>query len=267
MLPEGARRRRGAPVRRRTLAALAVLLFLPAGGIAAAADLTVLAAASLRGPLDEIVAAFAKASGHRVRISFAASSALARQAEAGAPAEVFISADLDWMDYLERRGLIAEGTRANLLANDLVLVAPKASAVTLRIAPNFPIAEALGDGRLAIGQPDSVPAGKYAKAALASLGAWASVEKRVAGAESVRAALALVSRGEAPLGIVYRTDAIADPRVRIVDAFPANTHPPIVYPAAALKGGRLAEAKRLLEHLRSPASRGTWERAGFRPAP
>lgn len=249
----------------RLLAPLALALALP--GLARAADLTVLAAASLKGPLDEIAAAFEKASGHKVRISFAASSALARQAEAGAPADLFISADLDWMDYLDRRGLLAKGTRANLLANDLVLVAPKGSTVSLRIAPNFPIAEALGTGRLALGQPDSVPAGKYAKAAFTALGVWPAVEKKVAGAESVRAALVLVSRGEAPLGVVYRTDALADPRVRIVDTFPAGTHPPVVYPAAALKGGQLEPSQRLLEHLRSPASRATWEKAGFRPTP
>lgn len=247
-------------------ALLAFALALAAPLLAAAADLTVLAAASLKGPLDEIAATFERASGHKVRISFAASSALARQVEAGAPAGVFISADLDWMDYLDKRGLIAEGTRANLLANDLVLIAPKSSTVMLRIGPGFPIAAALGDGRIALGQPDSVPAGKYAKAAFTWLGVWPSIERKVAGAESVRAALALVSRGEAPLGVVYRTDALADPGVRIVDTFPAGSHPPVVYPAAALKGGQVPEAKRLLEHLRSPASRATWEKAGFKPA-
>lgn len=254
--------------RRRCVAALASLLIgLAATAGAAAAEITVLAAASLKGPLDAIAAQFGTAGGHKVRISFAASSALARQAEAGAPADVFISADLEWMDYLDRRGLIVTGTRANLLGNDLVLVAPKASPVNLRIAPNFPIAAALGDGRLALGQPESVPAGKYAKAAFTALGVWASLERKVAGAESVRAALALVSRGEAPLGVVYRTDALADPGVRIVDTFPAGSHPPVVYPAAALKVGQAGPARQFIEHLRSPAARTTWEKAGFRPAP
>lgn len=258
----GARR----PFDVRPLAVLALAVGLAAPAFCAAVELTILAAASLRGPLDEIATSFAKASGGKVRISFAASSALARQVEAGAPADVFICADLDWMDYLDKRGLIVPGTRANLLAGDLVLIAPKAGTVKLRIVPNFPIAEALGDGRLAIGQPDSVPAGRYAKAALTSLGVWPAVQMKIAGAESVRAALALVARGEAPLGIVYRTDALADPGVRIVDIFPANSHPPVVYPAAALKGGHVEEAKRLIDHLRSPAARATWGKAGFRPA-
>ncbi len=250
---------------RRALLALAAALALAAPA-RAAADLTVLAAASLRGPLDAIAAGFATSGATKVRIAYAASSALARQAEAGAPADVFIAADLDWIDYLERRGLLVAGTRANLLANDLVLVAPKASAVRLRIAPGFALAEALGDGRLALAEPSSVPAGKYAKTALSALGVWPAVARRVAGAENVRAALALVARGEAPLGIVYRTDALAEPAVRIVDTFPAATHAAIVYPAAALKGGREAEARRFLDHLRSPAARALWEKAGFRPA-
>lgn len=266
-----ARRHEPAPATKRfpfpgaaTLAAALLGLALPA--LSSAQHLTVLAAASLRGPLDAVAAAFTKAGGPPVRISFAASSALARQVEAGAPADVFVSADLDWMDYLDSRGLIAAGTRANLLANELVLIAPRDSPVKLTIAPGFAVAQALGGGRLALANPASVPAGKYAKAAFTALGAWASLEGKVAGAENVRAALALVSRGEAPLGVVYRTDALADPGVRVVDAFPAGTHPPIVYPAAAVKGGQVAGAKRFLDHLRSPAARAAWERAGFRPA-
>ena len=248
----------------RRLVALLLLLALPFAALAA--DLTVLAAASLRGPLDAIAADFTRAGGPPVRISFAASSSLARQVEAGAPADVFVSADLDWMDYLGSRGLIAAGTRANLLANELVLIAPRDNPVKLRIAPGFPVVAALGAGRIALANPASVPAGKYAKAAFTALGVWPSLEGRVAGAENVRAALALVSRGEAPLGVVYRTDAMADPGVRVVDAFPPGTHPPIAYPAAAVKGGRVDEAKRFLDHLRSPAARAIWERAGFRLA-
>jgi molybdate transport system substrate-binding protein len=260
----GARLVRAAPRRRRLLAALAALGFFRAGLPAAADRLLVLAAASLQGPLDEIAAAFARAGGPPVRISYASSAALARQIEAGAPADAFLSADLAWMDYAQGRGLLLASSRANLLSNDLVLIAPKASAVSLRIAPGFPIASALGEGRLALGQPDSVPAGRYAKAALAALGVWPSVANRVAGAESVRAALALVSRGEAPLGIVYRTDAMADPAVRIVDVFPANSHPPILYPVAVIRGPQEAPARQFLEHLRSPGARAAWEKAGFR---
>lgn len=230
-------------------------------------ELTVLAAASLKGPLDAIAADFEKATGIKVRLSFAASSALARQVESGAPAGLFISADLDWMDHVEKAGLVAAGTRGNLLANDLVLVAPKDSKVQLKIGPGFPLAKALGDGRLALAQPDSVPAGKYAKAALTKLGVWPEVEKRVAGAENVRAALAFVARGEAPLGIVYRTDAIAEPAVRTVDVFPADTHPPIVYPVAVLKGAQEAAGKRFQAFMRSQDARVAWQMAGFRPAP
>lgn len=245
---------------------LAAAFLLVLHGPAVAAGLTVLAAASLQGPLDAIAAQFTKEGGPPVRISFAASSALARQVEAGAPADVFVSADLDWMDYLDARGLLAAGTRANLLANELVLVAPRDNPVQLRIAPGFPIAAALGDRRIALANPASVPAGKYAKAAFMSLGVWNSIAGRVAGAENVRAALALVSRGETPLGVVYRTDALADPGVRVVGAFPPGTHPPIVYPAAAVKGGQEPGARRFLDYLKSPAARAAWERAGFRVA-
>ena len=245
---------------------IAALILAIAPAFAGAAELTVLAAASLKGPLDAIAADFEKASGIKVRLSFAASSALARQIESGVPAGVFISADRDWMDHVEKAGLLAPASRGNLLANDLVLVAPKDSKVQLKIGPGFPLAKALGDGRLALAQPDSVPAGKYAKAALTKLGVWPEVEKRVAGAESVRAALAFVARGEAPLGIVYRTDALAEPGVRTVDVFPSATHPPIVYPVAVLKGAQEEAGKRFQLYLRSQDARVTWQMAGFRPA-
>jgi molybdate transport system substrate-binding protein len=245
--------------------ALALVLALP--GFARADPLTVLAAASLKGSLDTIAAGFEKSGGPKVRISFAASSALARQIEAGAPADVFISADLEWMDYLAKRGLIAEASRANLLANELVLIAPRNSNVTLRISPGFDIAATLGPGRIALANPESVPAGKYAKAAFTSLGVWDSIARKVAGTDNVRAALALVSRGEVPLGVVYRTDALADPGVRVIDAFPAGTHPPVVYPAGAVKGAKEADARRFLDYLRAPAAHAVWEKAGFRLAP
>ncbi len=249
---------------------LAVLLLALAPALAlaqgAGRELTVVAAASLKGPLDGLAADFERTTGVKVRLAFAASSALARQIESGVPAGLFVSADLEWMDHVEKAGLLVPATRGNLLANDLVLVAPKDSKVALRIAPGFPIAKALGDGRLALAQPDSVPAGKYAKAALTKLGVWGDVEKRVAGAENVRAALAFVARGEAPLGVVYRTDASAEPAVRIVDVFPADSHPPIVYPVAVLRGPQEEAARRFQAYLRSPPARLTWGVAGFRPA-
>lgn len=229
---------------------------------ACAATLTVFAAASLREALDEAARAFERASGHAVRVSYGASSALARQIEAGAPAQLFISADEDWMDYLSARGLLAP-PRVRLLANSLVLIAPAGRAPRLRIAPGFALAAALGTGRLALADPRAVPAGKYARAALESLRTWDAVRDRLAPAESVRAALALVARGEAPLGIVYRTDALADKGVRIVDTFPAGTHPDIVYPAALVAGARSPAAAALLAFLRGPASRATWTRHGF----
>ena len=171
-------------------------------------------------------------SGEKATISYAASSALAKQIEQGAPADVFFSADLDWMKYLSERKLIKPDTETELLGNRIVLVAPADSSAATEIAPNFDLAGLLGDGRLAMANVDAVPAGKYGKAALETLGVWASVEGKVAQAENVRAALALVSTGEAPLGIVYQTDAKADPKVKVVGIFPQDTHPPIVYPVA-----------------------------------
>jgi molybdate transport system substrate-binding protein len=233
---------------------------------AVAETITVFAAASLKEALDAAVKPFESRAGHRVAISYAASNALAKQVEAGAPASIFISADTDWIDYVESRGLAVAGSRVNLLANDLVLIAPASSATALRIAPGFDLARALGKGRLAIANPSSVPAGKYARAALSALGAWNGVEARLAPAENVRAALAFVARGEAPLGIVYRTDAMAEKAVRIVDAFPPGTHPPIVYPLVLLKGATSA-TRALAAHLAAPDTRATWEHFGFRPAP
>ena len=198
-----------------------------------------------------------------MRISYGASSALARQIEAGAPAQLFISADSDWMDYVEARGRVERGTRIGLVGNSLVLVAPAASSVALRIAPGFALGEALHGGRLAIADPGSVPAGKYGRAALEHLRVWKDVQAHLAPAENVRAALAFVARGEAPLGVVYRTDALADPAVRIVDEFPGGTHPPIVYPMAIVAPSTPA-ARELRAFLASPAARGIWTRHGFK---
>ena len=252
---------RGARTRARALASLAALFL--AAAPARADTVTVFAAASLKESLDETARAFERASGHRVRVSYGASSALARQVEAGAPADLFASADTDWADYLEARGFARAGARANLLANDLVLVAPAASRVELAIAPGFALAAALGGGRLALADPRSVPAGKYARAALEAMGAWKDVEARIAPAGNVRSALAFVARGEAPLGIVYRTDALAEKAVRIVAAFPASSHPPIVYPFVVLARAGPA-ARELRDFCASPAARAIWLRHGFR---
>ncbi|HMM67586.1 MAG TPA: molybdate ABC transporter substrate-binding protein [Dokdonella sp.] len=231
---------------------------------AQAADVLVFAAASLKPALDEIIASPAARRIGAVSASYAASSQLARQIEHAAPAALFISADPEWMDHVEQRGKLVAGTRSDLLGNALVLVAPADSAVTLRIAPEFGLRGALGsDGRLAIGEPNSVPAGKYAKAALVALGVWAEVETRLAPAVNVRAALSFVARNETPLGIVYRSDAVSESAVRIVDAFPASTHPPIVYPVALVAAGDTAEARRMLDYLHSAEAATVFTRYGF----
>jgi molybdate transport system substrate-binding protein len=230
---------------------------------AMAADVTVFAAASLKESMDEQARRFEAASGNKVIVSYGASNALAKQIESGAPADVFISADLDWMNYLDQRKVLKSNTRSNLLDNTLVLVEPAAGTSILKIAPNFPLASALGPEKLAMANPDSVPAGKYGKSALQSLGVWKSVEAKIARAETVRAALALVARGEAPFGIVYRTDAMADKGVKVVDVFPPNSYPPIVYPIAVVAGANSSAADALVEYLRSAAARPVWEKYGF----
>ena len=242
-----------------------LLAFVAALGFCAAAladTVTVFAAASLKEALDANARAFEAAHGHRVVVSYAASNSLARQIEAGAPAALFLSADAEWSAYLEGKGLAAPGARRALLANELVLVAPAASPIALRIAPGFDLASALGGKRLALANPGAVPAGKYAKAALVSLGAWDAVATRIAAADNVRAALALVARGEVPLGIVYRTDAIAEKGVRIVGTFPAGSHPPIVYPLVVLaRAGPAARA--FADYLGAPAARAVFAKHGF----
>jgi molybdate transport system substrate-binding protein len=230
---------------------------------AAAEDITVFAAASLKEAMDAQGRQFEGDTGNKVIVSYGASNALAKQIEAGAPADLFISADLDWMDYVSQRGLVAPNARYDLVRNTLVLIAPASSNTTLKIAPNFALAAALGSEKLAMANPDSVPAGMYGKAALEKLGVWASVEAKVARAENVRAALALVSRGEAPFGIVYRTDALADKGVKVVDTFPPETYPPIVYPAALLAASKSNTAKGFLDYLRSAPARPLWKKYGF----
>jgi len=224
--------------------------------------LLVLAAASLSDALNEIGTTYTAARGKPVRFSFAASSALARQVEAGARADVFFSADLEWMDYLAKRSLIEEATRGNVVGNALVLIAPTDSRTELKIKPGFKLLENLNGGKLATGDPDSVPVGLYARAALTSLGVWSAVSDHIARAENVRAALAYVARGESPLGIVYKTDALAEKRVRIVDTFPEQSHPPIVYPAAVLKGASPGAA-RFVQYLKSAAAQKIFQKYGF----
>ncbi|KQM65164.1 molybdenum ABC transporter substrate-binding protein [Sphingomonas sp. Leaf17] len=223
----------------------------------------VLAAASLQESLSEAARVWA-AQGHgRPVISFAASSALARQIAAGSPADIFISADTDWMDDVQRRGLIRPGTRSSFLGNRLVLIAPAAARGGIAIRRGFPLARALGTGRLAMADPAAVPAGRYGKAALTALGVWPSVQGRLAKGDSVRAALALVASGNAPYGIVYETDARASRAVRVVGVFPAASHPPITYPIAVLTTARSPDTIGFRRFLTSPAGRAIFRRFGF----
>lgn len=234
-----------------------------AAASAAGADTTVFAAASLRNALDEVAQRYQFGRGGRVVISYAGTSALARQIENGAPADIFMAADTDWMDYVEKRSLLRHGTRVNLLRNEIVLIAPAGSDWSLAIQPGFALAAALGNGRLAMADPDHVPAGKYGKAALQSLGVWNAVAGRLARAENVRVALNFVARGEAPAGIVYRTDAAAEGRVRIVGTFAADTHPPIVYPAAQLARADSAQVRQFFGFLQSVDAAEIFRKHGF----
>ena len=244
--------------------AAALALGLPAGAaLAQSRHVLVFAAASLKNALDDVDAQYRRETGRRVVVSLAASSTLAKQIENGAPADIFISADLEWMDYLAKRKLIKAESRRNLLGNELVLVAPRDAAAPVKIAPGFPLAKLLAGGKLAMADTDAVPAGKYGKAALEKLGVWSALEGQIAQAENVRAALLLVARKEAPFGIVYRTDAAVEPGVKIVGTFPADTHPPIIYPVAILVGSTNAEAAAYLAYLESPEARPLFEKAGF----
>ncbi len=250
--------------RRAFLRSLAALVAAAIAGSARAQSRPVLvfAAASLKTALDAIAAAWRRESGKAATISYAASSTLAKQIENGAPAELFISADQDWMDYLQERNLIDPKTRIDLLGNRLVLIAPASTGSSTQIAPGFPLARLLGDGHLAMADPDAVPAGRYGKAALTKLGVWQAVADRIAAAENVRAALLLVARGEAPLGVVYQTDASAEPGVRIVGTFPPDSHPPIVYPMALTRAAG-PDSPAFAAYLRGPAARALFEAQGF----
>ncbi|CAN5236244.1 molybdate ABC transporter substrate-binding protein [soil metagenome] len=245
-------------------AAFSILLgstFSPA--LAQNKSVTVFAAASMKNALDDVNAAYTARTGVKVTASYAASSVLAKQIEQGAPADVFVSADTDWMDYVTRKKNINEPTRVNLLGNSIVLIAPKDSKLAnLTIGQGLDLAKLAGDGKIATGDVKSVPVGKYAKAALEKLGSWSAAEPKFAMAESVRAALALVSRGEAPLGIVYATDARVDPGVKIIGTFPAGSHPAIIYPTAATTTAK-AEATGYLGFLKTTTSKTIFEKYGF----
>jgi molybdate transport system substrate-binding protein len=242
---------------------VAMLCFsVTAGTEPAPRPVTVFAAASLTDALEQLGDQFTRATGTKVRFSFAASSVLARQIEAGAGADVMFSADQEWMDYLQRRGRIKEATRRNLLGNRLALIAPADSTLQLEIAPGFSLARSLGGGRLAMGDPDSVPVGRYAKSALTSLGVWRDVEDRLVRADDTQHALMFVARGEVPLGIVYASDARLVRNVRVIDVFPTTSHPPIIYPVALTRSAS-AEAARFLDYVHGPAGRAAFVDRGF----
>lgn len=246
----------------------AAALVMALGGVrpadAQSKDVVILAAASLKNALDDASAAWNKQTGKSTKVSYASSSVLAKQIEGGIPADIFISADIPWMDYVAERKLIKAPSRVDFLGNQIVLIAAKDSKLDLKVEKGFNLRAALGnDGRLAMGNVDAVPAGKYGKAALESLGVWPSVADRVAQAENVRMALTLVSRGEAPLGIVYKTDAASDPNVRIVGAFPDGTHPPIIYPMALLASSTNPDAQAFVDYLKSPAAKPFFDKQGF----
>ncbi len=242
---------------------MAVMLLAGSPSALAADKVTVFAAASLKNALDAVNASWKADTSKEATISYAASGALAKQIEEAAPADVFISADTKWMKYLADKKLIKAGTDVQLLGNRIVLVAPKDSKVEAAIAPNFPLSDLIGDGKLAMGDVKAVPAGTYGKASLESLGVWASVEGKVAQAENVRAALKLVSTGEAPLGIVYQTDANADSSVKVVGTFPEESHPPIVYPAGVTASSTNADAEEFVTYLQSAKAKAIFEEQGF----
>ena len=255
------------PFRRLLLAALAaILVAAPAAGFAQSqsAPTIVFAAASLKDCLDAVGKVYAARTGRQTRLSYAASSLIAHQIEQGAPADVFVSADLKWMDYGAQKKLIKDDSRVNLLGNELVLIAAKDAKIdNVTIGPGFDLAKLAGDGKIATGDVKAVPVGKYAKAALEKLGAWQAAEPKFAMAESVRAALILVARGEAALGIVYSTDAKVEPEGKIGGAFPADSHAPIIYPVAATVTAK-SEAADYLAFLRTSAAKTIFEKYGFK---
>lgn len=276
-IPEQARRRPASQASKRSgtriqsafslLLCAALLALIYAGNArparASPPDVLVFAAASLKTALDEINAQWHERTGKHAAISYAASPALAKQIEQGAPADLFISADEDWMNYLAERKLIRPETRLDLVGNRLVLISSKGAELQVNIAPGFPLLSLLGQGRLAMANTDAVPAGKYGRAALEALGVWEAVKGRIAQAENVRAALLMVSRGEAPLGIVYQSDAASDPNVSRLASFPENTHPRIAYPIAVTASSMKPAAGAFIDMLRAPEARSVFEKQGF----
>jgi molybdate transport system substrate-binding protein len=251
------------PSARRVLAAATLAIALGAPTHAGAEEVVVFAAASLKTALDTIAARFEAETGHDVTIAYAGSNTLARQIIEGAPADIFLSAAVNWMDEVEKAGLVVPGTRTDLLGNTLVLVAHGKEAAPLQITPGFGLAEMLGDGKLAMGLVDSVPAGQYGKAALQSLGLWPGVEASVAQADNVRAALALVAAGEAPFGIVYASDAVPEDNVTVIGSFPADSHPAIVYPLALLTSAADVADRAFFETLKGDAADDVFRSQGF----
>lgn len=250
--------------RRSLLVALALVAAAPAAPAFAADDVIVFAAASLKNALDDVIAGYHEKTGKTVKASYEASSTLAKQIEQAAPADIFFSADLTWMKYLHDKNLTVADSEKSLLGNEIVLVAPKDSTATTTIAPGFDLGAVLGpDGKLAMANVESVPAGKYGKAALTKLGVWDSVSARVVQADNVRAALAFVAKGEAPAGVVYATDANAEPAVKVLGTFPADSHPPIVYPVALIAASTNPDAKAFLEFLESDAAKPAYTKQGF----
>ncbi len=257
-------------IRRALIYAITMLVLLvplgltPAVQAAESESVTVFAAASTTNAVNDIGKLFADKRKGTIVPSYASSSTLAKQIESGAPASVFISADEPWMNYLEERKLLEAGSRFNLLGNKLVLIAPSGSSLNkVEIGPKMDLVKLLGDGKLATGDPDHVPVGKYAKAALEKLGMWNQIESKLARAADVRGALTLVERGEVPLGIVYSTDAAITPKVKVVGVFPADSHPKIVYPTALVAGKASAGAKSFLEFLKTPKAKAVFEKYGF----
>lgn len=250
----------------RGLAALILMVLLGVKGrdLHAQADpVLIMAAASLKNVFDQVGADWMTESGKKVAFSYAASSTLAKQIEQGAPADVFASADLAWMDYLDQRGFIRAGTRTNLLGNVLVLIAPADTAKSITLAKATDLSSFIGDGRLAVGNVNAVPAGKYAKQALQALDLWTGVEDKLAQVDSVRAALALVARGEAAAGIVYATDAKSEPLVKVVATFPAESHVPVTYPVAVTATSSHRDAGNFLAYLRSKMAQRAYAAHGF----
>ena len=247
----------------RRIALAAMFSVMLAASSFAADNVNVFAAASLKNALDAVNASWKADTTKEATLTYAASNALAKQIENGAPADVFVSADLTWMKYLTDKNLITSGTDVKLLGNQIVLVSPKDSKIELKIENGFKLADVIGSGKLAMANVDSVPAGKYGKAALEKLGVWSLVESKVAQTENVRAALKLVDLGEAPLGIVYATDAKADPAVKVVDVFPADSHAPIIYPAGLVAASKNSDAVEFLKFLQSDKARAIFEAQGF----